>query len=274
MPSVGFNPFAFDARCVRHVLRSTLFVALSAAAVPQKELVAQIVRGEVHDESTGRPIVGARLVLLGEGIRQAGHTGADGRFQIAAPVPGEYRLRCEMPGYRFKVSGPIRLGPGQEVEQIFRLTPLPPMTLDTVLVAGERIPAHLIDFYRRRASGLGAQFLTREEFERWSPSEVTHIVQRLSGFMVRRINCFAQGSREICRRGLRWTIESRRGQRCPPLLVVDGVSVGTTEDHDLNDLLWVENLDAVEAYTSAASLPPDLNATGSACGVLVFWTRR
>jgi hypothetical protein len=258
-----------------HVLGSALFVGLGLALAATSGL-AQVVHGEVRDAVTGQPIAGAQLRLLGQvpGRAASGRTGNDGQFSLAAPGPGDYQLRCEMPGYRLVVLGVIRLADGQRVEQTISLAPLPPMTLDTVLVAGERVPAHLLDFHRRRADGLGAQFLTREEFQRWNPSEATHIVQRLSGFVIRRNHCgLGGGFTTSCRRGVRWIIESRRGQRCAPLVVVDGVSMGTTDDRDLNDLLWVENLDAVEAYTGAAQLPSELNVTGSACGVLVFWTK-
>jgi len=32
-------------------------------------------------------------------------------------------------------------------------------------------------------------------------------------------------------------------------------------------------LAAVEVYTSPASIPPEFNMTGSACGVIALWTR-
>ncbi|HXV86463.1 MAG TPA: hypothetical protein VD793_07175, partial [Gemmatimonadales bacterium] len=62
------------------------------------------------------------------------------------------------------------------------------------------------------------------------------------------------------------------GLRFRPL--VDGVLLGTTATVNLEDRLWVDNIDAVEGYSGASKIHMESNATGSACGVLVFWTRR
>jgi hypothetical protein len=37
--------------------------------------------------------------------------------------------------------------------------------------------------------------------------------------------------------------------------------------------LSILQITAMELYTSAAQIPVELNTTGSACGVLVVWTR-
>jgi hypothetical protein len=33
------------------------------------------------------------------------------------------------------------------------------------------------------------------------------------------------------------------------------------------------DLEGMEVYRSAAEIPPEYNATGSACGVILLWTR-
>jgi hypothetical protein len=58
------------------------------------------------------------------------------------------------------------------------------------------------------------------------------------------------------------------GGRCEFLMYVDGVRRTET---DLN-MLRVSEYQAVESY-SGSQIPMQYNATGSACGVLLFWTR-
>lgn len=269
---------------VARLARVTAVVGLGIALRPAAT-AGQTVRGDVRDDQSGRALAGVSVLVLTAGLDEVARarTATDGRFQITVPEPGHYRLRFEMPGYRLLMSSAINLAAGQEVNQSIRLAPLPPVTLDTVLAEGRKVPWHLEDFYRRRAARLG-ESLTKEEFERWSPGETTDIVRRLRGFTVQRLDCSATdplgGSPQGCRMGLRWRIDSRRSGTgmgsgwCPPVIFVDGVRLGDAKAVDLNDRLFVENLDAIEAYHSLAKMPTELNVTGSQCGVLVLWTKR
>jgi hypothetical protein len=58
------------------------------------------------------------------------------------------------------------------------------------------------------------------------------------------------------------------------VIFVDGVYVGTSDTYDVNSALWVDKLDAVESYPSAARIPVEYNTTGTQCGVIAFWTKR
>jgi hypothetical protein len=71
-----------------------------------------------------------------------------------------------------------------------------------------------------------------------------------------------------------------RGQLMPPYcyltVVVDGVKIYQFgDDRDPPDVasIMARELQAVEVYRGPSEIPPDLNATGSECGVLVLWTR-
>ena len=60
---------------------------------------------------------------------------------------------------------------------------------------------------------------------------------------------------------------------CPPLFFLDGRYMGTVDETDIDQVLSVSVIEAVEAYGSAATMPVEYNRTGSACGVIVVWTR-
>ncbi len=70
----------------------------------------------------------------------------------------------------------------------------------------------------------------------------------------------------------RQSVSEPPGRTCPPLVFVDGVQMGNTETWDV-DHLAVADIEAVEAYGSGAVIPPQFNATGSKCGVIVIWRR-
>ena len=51
------------------------------------------------------------------------------------------------------------------------------------------------------------------------------------------------------------------------------VSQSAKTQHDAVDLIRPDDLLAVEAYAGPASIPVEYNPLGSACGVILFWTR-
>ena len=81
------------------LLRSIpLLLLMLSAATPA---AGQTVRGSVVEEGTERPVSGALVVLAAGGENVAGGlTDALGRFSLAAPAPGRYRVRVERIGLR------------------------------------------------------------------------------------------------------------------------------------------------------------------------------
>lgn len=78
---------------------------------------AQTVRGTVVDAESGRPVVGAVVVLLDDAGRRHGAvlSNAAGEYRITAPRAGAYVLRAERVGYASIVSPALRLGEGETV---------------------------------------------------------------------------------------------------------------------------------------------------------------
>ena len=248
------------------MLGLALALVCSSGAHP---LLAQSIRGQVTDVGTARPVPGVVVVLLDRDnrARLRVQTDADGHYVAQAEEPGSYRLRFEIPGYRMFFTELINLKRGESREYSVRLTPVTAIALDTVVVAGAAVPRHLLDFYLRKSRGLGS-FLTPADLERLHPVEPTDVVRRLEGFDVG-YDRFDPSRKLISNKRFGGT-----GRACVPVIFVDGVYVGSADTYDVNAVLWVDKLDAVESYPSAARIPIEFNTTGTECGVIAFWTKR
>jgi hypothetical protein len=55
---------------------------------------------------------------------------------------------------------------------------------------------------------------------------------------------------------------------------LNGSYLGNDNTVQIDMILDVNQVEAVEAYSGGADIPPEFNVTGSACGVIVIWTRR
>jgi len=237
-----------------------LFLVVLAAPVFE-----QAVHGDVHDQRTHKALASVTVELLRrpQTVVLRTETSASGEYQLTVSGPGPYLLSFRSPGYRPLVIVLPAIARDSAFEYSPELEPLAPFLLDPVIVNGQSVPGYLADFYRRKFIG-GGNFLTREDIEKWRPSEPSRLFAFLPGFNV-------VGDERpviVSRRSL-----SGPGSRiCPPLVFVDGVQMGNTETWDV-DHLSIADIEAVEAYNGPAVIPPQFNATGSKCGVIVIWRR-
>jgi hypothetical protein len=121
----------------RHALLRA--VGISAAAVGlSSSAPAQVARGVVVDEASGRGLPGVVVVLLDStGKRLAGVLADDdGRYAIRTTVTGRFALRAERIGYRADAPTPVTLGVGQTVEHRLVTRPIP-VVLSAVRVTGK-----------------------------------------------------------------------------------------------------------------------------------------
>jgi hypothetical protein len=254
---------------MKHVLLMLLLTAPPA--------FAQGVRGTATDRSTAKPVAGAEVTLLGEGTRPVrSTTDAAGAYRLVAPGPGQYRIRFEAPGYRLLISPPFELRADQTLDLPLQVSPVPAIALDTAIVQGKAVPRFLQDFYERRAKGLG-KFVTREEFEHYSPQYLTDIMVHEGAFTVTPNSRRGAGGDYS-----RYHINSARAigggfgpvhGECPPLIYMDGVLMGNARDVDVDDIISVGDVAAMEFY-EGVEVPLEFQANGSNCGVLVAWSRR
>jgi len=99
----------------------------AAAAGLSSAAFAQVVRGVVVDEGSGRGLPGVVVVLLDSaGKRLAGVLADDdGRYAIRTTGPGRYAVRAERIGYRADAPTSIALSAGQTVELKLVTRPIP-----------------------------------------------------------------------------------------------------------------------------------------------------
>ena len=246
-----------------------------------------IVRGFVTDATSGLPLTQATVAVVGSAL--SSQTDADGLFQLDGVSLGAVTLSVLRMGYspiQFTVDldepGLYEIAAGQIV-----LEPLP-LQLEPVQVEGAPLPTRrpLAEFQLRREKSTGS-FITREEFERMgNPTMPTDVLRRMQGVRVERnVSGMVDPGRRTPIWNLqtnRWVVRMRRtaaraafgrADGCPPLYFIDGRYAGTADQIDIDQVLSTNQIEAVEAYASAATIPIEFNRTGSVCGVIAFWTR-
>lgn len=121
--------------------RRALLIALIGAAPligDPMTGVAQTVQGVVIDQSTRRPLGGARLDLLSDSGIAVAKTVADsstGMFYLTPPAGGHYSVQIVVGRGGLFNSEPFQLDSGQTIERTFAVPPLPQSMLNAYLSA-------------------------------------------------------------------------------------------------------------------------------------------
>ena len=120
-------------RCAMAGARVTLAIAALAPTA-----AAQVVRGTVVDETSGRPVPGVVVVLFDSAGHRLGGVlaGDDGRYAIRATGAGRYRLRAERIGFRADAPTAVTLSAGEAIELKLVTRPVP-VVLGEVRVAAK-----------------------------------------------------------------------------------------------------------------------------------------
>lgn len=256
----------------------TLLLALALLTLAAGPARAQVVlQGRVLDDSTERPIVGARLILLSRYGKTAGYQETDtlGRFRFTPHDNGRYALDVRAVGYRPALQTVLwmmedRNFAGLEV----RLTPhvalLAPVEV-VALSAPTRSPV-LANMEWRRRHGLG-QMISRQEIEERHPLRVTDILQETPGVRVDRQGSGA--SRRVIHLGP--PMPGPGGGDCPVQIFLDGM-LATRDapggDVTVDDLVEPADVEAIEIFKGLAGVPAEFLNSQSRCGVIAIWTKR
>lgn len=238
-------------------MRLALAACLALIAAPLAAQEAPAYRRRllgVYDMQTGDPIEGAEVTdILG---KLTATTSATGTVSLAFLPEGQTMLRIRKVGYTAKTMA-ISISPVDTVPFTVLLE-RSAQTLPTVVTRDSAVrkwmSPGLQAFEERRKQGLG-QFITDSVLRRYYDNgTLTNAIRRLAGVAV---NC--RGS--VC-------VAVSTRANCRPLIFLNGVRTGEGN---------LENFQAMEfsgvEYYNAASVPPQYNMTGSACGVLLLWSR-
>lgn len=247
--------------------------------------------GVVTDASTTRPLAEATVHLWG--TVETARTDSAGRFHLSNVWAGQHRLVIRRIGFQpaaFDLVVPdgadAHLEPGQ-----LAVRPASE-TLRPIVVVAEL--GFLEEFNRRRERTSGS-FLTREDFEKYSPTQVTDILRHLPNISVRANPHYRQegdyrqfvveGRRALVRAGEPPSFERvlthdanplrtvlTETAECPVIFFVNGVYMGTSRDVEIDFSIITEDIEAVESYFGG-QIPAQFNRLGASCGVVAFWTR-
>jgi carboxypeptidase family protein len=292
------------ARLIMRVSAWTLGALVFAGVSPARALVAQV-RGStltvgVAEVSSGAPIAGAEIVL--PELRLIARTDSLGHAIIAGVLPGTHRVRVRRLGF---APSDVQLRFERDTtDAVFRLERLA-QTLARVDVSAESMPAGLKDFESRRKQGFG-RFLIEKDLERDYDRPFMDVASvRFPGLALSsdetghqhlvsvRSNCGAtppshdpRGNGKIIQRP-RASADSSGGfddgggsggtlmGSCNPLkkpcfiqVYLDDISLGEADD----GMIRTWDLSGAEYYTGA-SMPARYRTSGSACGVLLLWSK-
>lgn len=235
-------------------------------------LDAQTIQGDVVERGSNRALASGVVILFDEPGNEVARTQlAQGRFTLTAPAAGRYRLRFDGIGYRTTFTSLFDLGADATLAVTLQVRPQTPFALDTVDVAGEPVPIRMVDFYERRRAGFGS-FMTRTEWEPYVPDRVTDVMRRMMGFSIVPNPRYMQGGDSRQYLVINNRVGDYLGQRCPPLVFVDGMFMGSSAGFDFDNLLAIEHLEGIELYNGPGNMPAEFNRSGAACGVISVWT--
>jgi hypothetical protein len=247
-----------------------------APAFAQQNPIDGTVRGEVLDERSGAPVVGATVDLIDNvnRIRARGTTDETGAFLLTRIDPGAFRLRVRSVGYSELVTPRWWIESGEAITVVIRVDS-EAILLAPLEVVGRSVSASpvLQGFYQRLQYNVGGVFFTREDIEERGPMRITDLLAEVPG--ARFMN--APGSGDP-RRDLIVTFERSLpgpgGGSCPVQVYIDGMLASRGGAVPVDALASPHLLEGIEVYRGLSSVPAEFLSAEARCGVVALWTRR
>lgn len=203
--------------------------------------------GTVRD-ANGRPVAGAQVRVLGTAA--SGRTDERGAYDFSGLPGGTQTLEVRQFGFGV-VRGPAELRNDQRTRVDVQLEKV--ASLDAMHVVATR-KAKYPEFEQRRREAIGGRFLDEAQIKKLNLNTVSDYVNFLPGF--RAVHERWGGTRFL----------SIRDPDCEPVVLVDDLPIAS-----LTDLPTPTMLGALEVYSGTAGAPPSHR---SACGTIIFWTKR
>jgi len=220
------------------------------------------VMGFVVDRDNGRGVATAQVEIVGTDRRVL--TDANGMFVIDRLPPGETALAISHLSYA--TSGRLfRAQAGQAYELRAQLAP------EAIALEGIEVTTRSPSWYRRMeglqfrmSRGLGGTFVLGTQLEARGFPPVAEILRELPGVKIRKVSRFD------------YTVQFRLCEQ-PPVLYIDGIQVNQPEEGAaMPELGLVQGMDiqAIEVYRGAGTLPPEYAGPDAMCGAIIIWTKR
>jgi hypothetical protein len=216
-------------------------------------------------DSAGTPIPDARVEIAG--VRGRARTNGNGVGRIDGIPPGNRLVYASRLGFG-AARVPVEFRPGERTQSTITLSS-EAVTLAAVQVVVGRNTAALANrgFYDRQRRGLGS-YMDGDRIDELRPARTVDLFRRMRGF---ELVYDRRGYVDL--RVSRGAASLQLG--CRPLIFLDGMVIParTSPNEDALMAIDPESLAGIEAYAGPASIPPQYNSTGSACGVVLLWTR-
>ena len=203
--------------------------------------------GTVRD-AEGRPVGGAQIRVLGTAAR--GRADERGAYELSGLPAGSQQLEVRQFGFGV-VRGQVELRNDQRTRLDVQLEKV--ASLDAMHVVATRT-ARYPEFDQRRKEAIGGRFMDEAQIRKLNLNTVSDYVNFLPGF--RAVHERWGGTRFL----------SIRDPDCQPVVLVNDLPIAS-----LTDLPTPTMLGALEVYTTTAGAPPSHR---SACGTIIFWTKR
>lgn len=224
----------------------------------------------VYDAGNNAGVQGAEVVDLSTGAKSA--TNRSGLVSLDFLPEGGGLVRIRKFGYApvttFIPISPKDTTPVTEVLSDAVQT-LPTVTTREATV--KYVSPGLQSFERRRHEGFG-HFIAEAELRKKDDVAFRDVVAMLPGLMVscpagsHPYHCYAASTRAVSGQAF-----SSGGRPCLVSVYQDGIPLQIDE----SDLVHMNTYDygGVEFYAGGSEIPPEYNATGNSCGVLLLWSR-
>jgi hypothetical protein len=227
---------------------------------------AQLLRGTVTDEASGRGVPGASLAAVAPTgvVAATAVTDSAGFFLMRLPAPAEYSLRVVSIGYAEAMVPVPAVGANEELS--LRITiaaaavPLQPLT-----VLGRRSfnPALMNGYYQRAAARRprnDGRILVREDLARMNVSQASEYLRQVPTLQLRPVPLGeGRGSYPVLR---------RMGSLCEPAVYLNGNRIAA---QNVDSFIRVGTLEGIEVYTQGDEPPEFWDRAG--CGVILIWNR-
>lgn len=210
----------------------------------------------VRSATTLQPLAGAQVIIQGIGI--GGVTDPSGTLRLTGLQTGARSVEVRYLGYSPGRSVVV-LQPEKQSSVSFDLN-MQPIQLAEVKVRTRRSILFTNGFFQRRGSGFGT-FVTRDQIEAMRPRFLSDVLRRMAG--VNLVNSAYGGSARASMRGAKVL------GNCPIQYYVDGTMTAMFNVDEIRP----EDVEGMEIYRGAATIPPSFNKGSAMCGVIVIWTR-
>lgn len=236
-------------------LLAALSVAGGAPLDAQEPLSGVVVR--VQGGSDARPLVGAQVVVVGLGI--GGLTDAAGVARLPGLQPGSKTILVRYLGYA-EEHAMVVLEAGKTAPLAFHLREAPIQLAEIRVQAPRRSVLQRNGFFERQGGGFGV-FMTREQIEKMRPRYMSDILRRVAGISLT-ASSFGGTSRATMR-------GTKVLGSCPIQYYLDGTM---TTGFNIDEVV-PSDVEGVEIYRGASTIPPAYNKGSAMCGVILIWTR-